>query len=921
MQCPQCQTENLPDSRFCEECGARLDPACRRAAPVTRRRRASAGSAAARSAARRVPPRRRPPTRRSISPRRSSPRAAALEGERKQVTVLFADVKGSMELAEQLDPEEWHTIMDRFFAILADGVHRFEGTVNQYTGDGIMALFGAPIAHEDHAQRACYAALHLRDELRALRRRAAPRARASASRCAWASTPARSSSARSATTCAWTTPRRATRSAWRAHGAARRAGHVLPHRAHGARSSTGYFALRRPRRRSRSRASREPVRVYELAGRRAAAHAPRRLARARLLALRRPRRARWRLLEAALERALGGQRRRSSASSPSRASARAASASSSLERCRARGIARLRGARRRRTAKTIPFLPILELLRGYFGITEQDSDRGRARARSPGALLLLDETLRATRCRSCSTSSACPIRERPAPRMDPGGAAAPALRRRAPARCSARSRREPAVHRCSRTCTGSTAAARRSSSTLVEARARHAHAAAAELPPRVPRRLDAASRTTSSSPLLPLGAEAIARAAARSARQPTRRSPASRERIRERTGGNPFFIEEVVQSLVEAGALAGTTRRVSAGRAGRASSAMPADRAGGARGAHRPAAGAREAGAADGGGDRQGVRRAGARGASSELAATDELRRRARARSTAAEFVYEQALYPEAEYAFKHPLTQEVAYRSQLAERRARVHAAVARAIEELYAEKLDERAALLAHHWEGAGRAAAGGALAPARRGVGRRQRSRRGATALAEGARAAARVSPNPRRRAALGLAACIALLKLGWRLGTRRGGSGRALRRRQGARRPGPRRPRRRAAGERARRRPGGRRRPRARPRPQPRGAAARRAHRRRGPEARAPESARADASQHRAPPRGADVRRRGARGSRRGTRPAASSCSATIRTPTSCGFAGSSSPSSVASRRPPRTSTAPSSWPASAATRSW
>src|SRR5262249_29142837 len=92
---------------------------------------------------------------------------AALEGERKQVTVLFADVKGSMELAEQVDPEEWHGIMDRFFHLLADGVHRFEGTVNQYTGDGIMALFGAPIAHEDHAQRACWAALHLQESVRA----------------------------------------------------------------------------------------------------------------------------------------------------------------------------------------------------------------------------------------------------------------------------------------------------------------------------------------------------------------------------------------------------------------------------------------------------------------------------------------------------------------------------------------------------------------------------------------------------------------------------------------------------------------------------------------------------------------------------------------------------------------------------------
>ena len=91
---------------------------------------------------------------------------SALEGERKQVTVLFADIQGSMQLATQLDAEDWHIILERYFAILTDAVHRFEGTVNQYTGDGIMALFGAPIAHEDHGQRACYAALQARDQLR-----------------------------------------------------------------------------------------------------------------------------------------------------------------------------------------------------------------------------------------------------------------------------------------------------------------------------------------------------------------------------------------------------------------------------------------------------------------------------------------------------------------------------------------------------------------------------------------------------------------------------------------------------------------------------------------------------------------------------------------------------------------------------------
>ncbi len=91
---------------------------------------------------------------------------SALEGERKYVTVFFADVKGSVALSEGLDPEEWHRTLDALFEILADGVHRFEGTVNQYTGDGIMALFGAPLALEDHAHRACHAALYLRDALR-----------------------------------------------------------------------------------------------------------------------------------------------------------------------------------------------------------------------------------------------------------------------------------------------------------------------------------------------------------------------------------------------------------------------------------------------------------------------------------------------------------------------------------------------------------------------------------------------------------------------------------------------------------------------------------------------------------------------------------------------------------------------------------
>jgi class 3 adenylate cyclase len=143
IKCSNCGFENAPKIKFCGECGKPLVEAAK-LTPL--------------------------PDPRSYTPKHLAEKIltsrSALEGERKQVTVLFADVKGSMDLAEQVDAEEWHKIMDRFFAILSEGVHRFEGTINQFTGDGIMALFGAPIAHEDHAQRACYAALHLKDELR-----------------------------------------------------------------------------------------------------------------------------------------------------------------------------------------------------------------------------------------------------------------------------------------------------------------------------------------------------------------------------------------------------------------------------------------------------------------------------------------------------------------------------------------------------------------------------------------------------------------------------------------------------------------------------------------------------------------------------------------------------------------------------------
>jgi class 3 adenylate cyclase len=92
---------------------------------------------------------------------------SVLEGEHKQVTVLFADLKGSTELIHGLAPEAAQQLLDPALHLMMDAVHRFEGTVNQVLGDGIMALFGAPIAHEDHALRACYAALAMQAAMRA----------------------------------------------------------------------------------------------------------------------------------------------------------------------------------------------------------------------------------------------------------------------------------------------------------------------------------------------------------------------------------------------------------------------------------------------------------------------------------------------------------------------------------------------------------------------------------------------------------------------------------------------------------------------------------------------------------------------------------------------------------------------------------
>jgi class 3 adenylate cyclase len=171
MRCPACGFENASGIKFCGECGASLKITCSSCGFANSPAIKFCGECG-KSLSEAAKPGQPPPDPRSYTPKHLAEKIltsrSALEGERKQVTVLFADVKESMNLASRLDPEEWHAVLDGFFRVLTDGIHRFEGTVNQYTGDGVMALFGAPIAHEDHASRACYAALALKNELRPL---------------------------------------------------------------------------------------------------------------------------------------------------------------------------------------------------------------------------------------------------------------------------------------------------------------------------------------------------------------------------------------------------------------------------------------------------------------------------------------------------------------------------------------------------------------------------------------------------------------------------------------------------------------------------------------------------------------------------------------------------------------------------------
>jgi len=172
MLCPKCQADNPVHAAFCDQCGARLDKACPHCGESNRygakfcRTCGQTITESVTTSSATIPGVPAPDT---YVPKYLAEKILAsrnqLEGERKQVTVLFADIRGSTKLLEKLDPEEGQQIIDPVLRIMMDAVHKYEGTVNQVLGDGVMALFGAPLAHEDHALRACYAALAMQEEM------------------------------------------------------------------------------------------------------------------------------------------------------------------------------------------------------------------------------------------------------------------------------------------------------------------------------------------------------------------------------------------------------------------------------------------------------------------------------------------------------------------------------------------------------------------------------------------------------------------------------------------------------------------------------------------------------------------------------------------------------------------------------------
>jgi adenylate cyclase len=606
------------------------------------------------------------------------------DAERKQVTVLFADVSGSMDLAEQEDPEEWREIMQRFFSLLAETVTRFEGTVDKFTGDGIMAIFGAPIAHEDHARRACYAALQMLDDVAEY---AAELRRAKglnfSTRIGINSGEVVAGAIDGGGGSAYTAIGHTVGLAQRMEALAEPGKAYLTEST--AELARGYLDLEDLGEFEIKGASR-PVQVFELSG---VGQARSRLDLARERGFsqfvgRAPELGR---LDEALARAKSGE------ATAVGVVAEPGIGKSRLylefaQRCRAEGL-EIFEAQGQAHGKSIPFMPILQMLRSFYGIDDQDPEQ-LAREKIAGRSLLLDPAF-AEDLPLIFDFLGVPDPARPVPRMDPEG------RQRALADFLCRLVSNPArrmvlvlviedlhwIDEGSQAMLNGLVEGMSGTPTLVLVNYR---------PEYEPAWTGSQFETIALQPLDRADTAKLLRDLAGA--DPS--LDGIDEPIHERTSGNPFFIEEIVRELAESGYLqgerggyrlakpiedAGVPVTVQAVLAARIDRLDPAAK------------------------NLLQVASVVGKEVSGEALWTtagqdSETMERALGGLIDGGFLYEAELYPERVLAFRHPLTREVAYGTQLAEQRAATHAAAARALIALEPpERYDELSALIADH------------------------------------------------------------------------------------------------------------------------------------------------------------------------------------------------------------------------------
>jgi class 3 adenylate cyclase/tetratricopeptide (TPR) repeat protein len=606
------------------------------------------------------------------------------DGERKQVTVLFADVSGSMDLAERQDPEEWRKIMQRFFSILADAVGRFEGTVDKFTGDGIMAIFGAPVAHEDHARRACYAALQMLDDVAGY---AAELRRGQglnfSTRIGINSGEVVAGAINPGAGGDYTAIGHTVGLAQRMEALAEPGKAYLTE--HTATQAAGFLDLADLGEFEIKGAS-QPVHVYELAGV-GAARSRLDLARERGFSGFVGRTEEMAALTAALGRAQAG------AGGAVGLVAEPGVGKSRLclefvQRCRSEGV-EVFEAQAQAHGQTIPFMPVLQMLRSFFGIGEREPEQ-LAREKIAGRALLLDAGF-AEDLPLLFDFLGVPDPERPVPQM------------------SAEARQRTLGQIVCRLVN----APRRTKTLVLVVEDLHwvddaSNAMLAGLIESIADTNTLALVNYRPEYLPPWGASALFETIALKPLERAHTAELLRdlagsdpsldgldEPIHDRTQGNPFFIEEIVRELAESGYLEGER--------GGYRLVAPIEDAGVPASVQAILAARIDRLEPDSKQLLQVASVVGKELSAEALGLTAGLEPEriepVLGDLIAAGFLFEAELYPERVLAFRHPLTREVAYNSQLGERRRETHAAAARATIELEGARHDELAGLVAHH------------------------------------------------------------------------------------------------------------------------------------------------------------------------------------------------------------------------------